>query len=128
MGGDQLDAGANGVAVARSALEAHDEEVGAGRRIIAAEANARPVAVGGPDVQVAVMVPVGQGQATPVVEKVEARDVRHVGEAAPPSVQERTVAFTTAPRCALERQRVQTSVGALKGTQLLGVLLANFVR
>jgi hypothetical protein len=98
----QVDAhpSANGVAVGRVAVaeQFQAKKMMAWRSIVREQLHFRTGSIGGPQVQVAVMVPIDQGVSASVADMVEPGDRRDVGEPAFPGVQETTVSLAAAQR------------------------------
>ena len=109
----EFDAGANGIAVRTGAFELErDGRVRRGR-VVANEPDARPCAVGEPEIEVAVPIPIAEGETAPVVVEIEPGGGGDVGEAlvVGTEVEEAAFAFVSAESPALPDHEVQRSPG-----------------
>lgn len=124
-----LHAPADSIAVGRFAVagESHGEEAVTARRIVAQQPQPRPIAVGDPQVQVAIMVPIDDGHSPAIIGKVESAGGRDVGES--PSgrgicqrVQETAIPFAAAEGATLDHHRMDLRISLTRLARTLVVL------
>ncbi len=102
-----FDASADAVAVGLDPLQLErDEAVAGGARVglVAQQPEARTGAIGHPNIEVAVEVPINHRERAPVVLEIQPCDRGHVGKPAPVRVQIDTFAFVAGPGLALVDQ------------------------
>ena len=112
--------GANRIAIALGALQSKGNVSVFGvircsvDRGVSHQTKSRPGAIAQPHVQVAVLIPIGYSQRAAVIDKIQSRDRRRVGEPRPAAIQVDAVGLETAERVALS----QHAIGGLQGISI----------
>jgi hypothetical protein len=76
------------------------------RHAITKKSNLWPIAIGDPEVQITVLIPVDSRGSPTVIRQVEAANCRNIGESATASIEETAMTFATAKRAAISNQRL----------------------
>ena len=116
---DQLQAGSDGIAVAAFPIppKLEGDEVLTGRSVIGEEADAGRAAIGDPDVEIPIKVPVDRGKSATIVRKTESGESGYICKARlfATGVEEGAVAFVAAEGAVLVQEAAQGAPSLLVG-------------